>query len=256
MPAKDSLLHKDSTPHTTTLDTIPGQFYSTGHTVLAPQPRHENLQFWIPGVLFMAFLLIVLLRVFDARRLRQLFGAFLRMSSVSQFYREEYALTNRVSFFLLLNYLLCGALFIYQVLVYFTGGAASGGGIILFGLLAGGLALSYTVKVAAVRLLGGIFEVQDAAAEYTYNVLLFNKMLGLILFPVAVLLAFAVQLRPEWLVFLGLGFWSIALVYRILRGVLIGLSTGGVSVVNLFLYLCTLELLPFVVITKVFVSRF
>lgn len=70
------------------------------------------------------------------------------------------------------------------------------------------------------------------------------------LFPVVIALAFAVQLDAQWLVVTGLCLWGIMLIYRILRGVLIGISTGGVSIFNLFIYLCTLEILPFVLITK------
>jgi len=251
MPAADSL--KKAAPPA---DTIPGEFYAVQEPVLQPRPRMESLHFWIPVVLFASFLLIVILRVFDTRRFRQLLLGAIRMSAVSIFYREEYALTNRVSALLLLNFLLTGGLFIYQVMVHLSGGVLPMNELLLFGLLAAGLLAAYTLKVFSVRLLGRVFELQEAAAEYSYNVLLLNKLVGLLLFPVTVLLAFAVQLPSEWLVYGGLSLWGIALFYRMLRGVLIGLSTAGVSPVNLFLYLCTLEILPFVLISKVFVGYF
>ncbi|TND09489.1 MAG: hypothetical protein FD123_1295 [Bacteroidetes bacterium] len=252
MPGKDSVLNSKATA---VADTIPGTFISVKEPVINPLPRPESTEYWIPGTLLFSFVLIVFLHVFDGRRFTQLLAGFVRMASVSQFYREEFSLTNRVSFLLTLNFLLTGGLFLYQALVFF-GGEPAIGGALLFGILAGALLATYLVKLFALRVIGYIFQVQEVMTEYGYNVLLFNKTLGLLLFPVSVLIAFAVQLEVEWLVWTGFVLWSMILVYRILRGVMLAIQVPGISAFNLFLYLCTLEILPFVVITKVFISNF
>lgn len=251
MPAKDTSAHTNARA----ADTVPGSFYHAGMPEIRPQPRPESTDYWIPGTLLLSFVLIVYLRVFDWRRFSQLLGGFLRMASVSQFYREEFSLTNRVSFLLMVNFLLTGALFLFQTMTFFSG-SAGGGGVIIFGLMAAALLVIYFVKLVALRMAGVIFQVKELATEYGYNVLLFNKTLGLVLFPVAALLAFAVQIRADWLVWIGLVAWSIVLIYRILRGVLLAMQVSGISAINLFLYLCTLEILPFIVLTKVFSSNF
>lgn len=252
MPPKPGLM-RDSAPGAGASG--PAFFHTAHSPTLQPQPRVHNENYWIASVLFVAFLALVVLRVFDRRRLNQVLNAFLRYSSVNLLYREEYAITNRTSLLLLLNFFVVTPLFIYQVLPYFGVHSERLPGPALFGLLAGGMAAIYFVKLIMIRFLGFIFDVSDAAGEYAFNVLLFNKTLGLLLFPVTVLLAFAVQLPPVYLVWTGLGLWSLVLVYRMLRLSIIGISEASVSVMYLFLYLCTLEILPFVVIIKVFVSR-
>ncbi|MCA6361451.1 MAG: DUF4271 domain-containing protein [Bacteroidetes bacterium] len=204
---------------------------------------------WVSLFLFAAFAALVVLRVFDGRRLTQLAGGFFRASSVSMLYREENALTGRASLLLIINFLLVTPLFVWQTIGYFS---LPQEGMLQYGALALAFVLLYLIKSVATRFMGFVFDKKEAALEYIYNILLFNKTLGLLLFPVTVLLAFAHEIPPEWLVFTGLGLWGIILVYRLFRGILIGLSTSGFSLVYIFLYLCTLEILPFFVILKQF----
>ncbi|HLG04308.1 MAG TPA: DUF4271 domain-containing protein [Bacteroidia bacterium] len=219
-----------------------------------PQPViSENENWWVAVMLFTSFTMLVVLRVFDHRRLLQLMNGFLRHSSVSILYREEYALTGRVSVLLLLNYLLVLPLFFWQVGRHYQ---MDVNGLVWFGFMSIGIGLAYFVKIVTVRVLGSVFEVRDAAAEYSYNILLFNKIGGLILFPVVLLLAYARQVPSGILIWAGLCILSIILIYRLLRIFLIGVSTPSVSLFYIILYLCTLEILPFIVIIKVFVDKF
>lgn len=206
---------------------------------------------WIHALLFVSFTMLVILRVFDFRRLLLLFQGFVRASSVSQTYREESALTSRVSVFLLLNFLLLGGLFIWQTLGVLFGNYPEPSAVLWISLA---ILCMYVIKIVGVRILGFIFEMQDAAQEYIYNIVLFNKMIGLVLFPITLCLAYARQLPPGWLVAIGLSFWGLVLAYRFVRLSWIGLSVRGVSFLYIILYLCTLEILPIVVIIKVLIQ--
>jgi hypothetical protein len=218
----------------------------------APLATAEG-NWWGAAILFFSFTLIVILRVFDYRKLMLLFNGFVRASSVSAMYREEYSLTSRISVLLLFNYLLIFPLFIWQVAGYFGMIREGLGG---FVTISGLLLLIYFVKIITTRILGNIFEVKEASAEYVYNILLFNKTIGLVLFPVCLLLAYARQIPPEILIWTGIGALCLILIYRLLRIVLIGISNSSVSFFYIILYLCTLEIIPFVVILKVFVGTF
>jgi hypothetical protein len=204
---------------------------------------------WIPFLLFLSFTILVVLRVFDGKRLSQLINGFFRASSVGIMYREEYALTSRVSLLALINFLLITPLFIWQtshqlgVMMETIGH---------YFIVLGVMTFIYAIKLITTRFVGYVTEKQGLALEYTYTILLFNKTLGIALFPVTILLAFAHGIPHEWLIAIGLGLWAIMLVYRIIRGIALGLTEPGVSIYYLFVYLCTLEILPFVVLLKVF----
>ncbi len=208
---------------------------------------------WGAAILFFSFTLIVILRVFDYRKLALLFNGFFRASSVSVMYREEYSLTSRISLLLLVNYLLVFPLFIWQVMRHF---GASSEGLNSFAMISVIILCAYLVKIIATRMLGNIFEVKEASSEYVYNILLFNKTIGLVLFPVCLLLAYARQIPAEILIWAGIVSWCLILIYRLLRVILIGVSNSSVSFFYIILYLCTLEIIPFVVILKVFVGTF
>ncbi|GAB4131615.1 MAG: hypothetical protein Fur0041_02200 [Bacteroidia bacterium] len=208
---------------------------------------------WISIILFVSFLFLVVIRVFDFRKLNQLFTGFARAGAVNVIYREERSLTGRTSILLMFNFVLLAALFVWQVIIWKHDPD--------FGLLGYSkclliIALIYTVKIASTRFLGFLFEIREAALEYVYNIFLFNKTLGIILFPVTLSLAFAVQIPPQILIWTGGAIWSMVLIYRILRLVLLGFSTPGVSLYYLLLYICTLEIIPFVVLVKVLVGTF
>jgi len=201
---------------------------------------------WMHVLLFVSFTMLVFLRVFDFRRLVALLQGFVRASSVGTLYREESALSSRVSFFLLLNFIIMSSLFAWQTSgVLFTNYPAATDVLWIAGAIVG----AYMVKIISTRLLGFIFEVQ----EYVYNIVLFNKTVGLVLFPITLCLAYAHQIPQNWLVGAGIVSWAIVLLYRLVRLSWIGLSVRGVSLFYIILYLCTLEILPFVVIVKVLV---
>lgn len=220
----------------------------------SPQPLISSEgNWWGTAILFFSFTLIVILRVFDFRKLMLLLNGFVRASSVSAMYREEYAITSRISLLLLLNYLLIFPYFIWQVAGFF---GAPRDGLSGFATISGIILAAYFVKIIVTRILGNIFEVKEASSEYVYNILLFNKTIGLLLFPICLLLAYAHQISPEFLIWTGIVSWCLVLIYRLLRVILIGLSNSNVSFFYIILYLCTLEIIPFVVILKVFVGTF
>ncbi len=206
---------------------------------------------WIHALMFSSFTMLVILRVFDFKRLLLLFQGFVRASSVSQTYREESALTSRVSVFLLVNFLLLGGVFTWQTLGVLFGSYPEPSAVLWISLA---MLCMYVIKIVGVRVLGFIFEMREAAQEYIYNIVLFNKTIGLVLFPITLCLAYARQLPPGGLVAIGLSFWGLVLIYRFVRLSWIGLSVRGVSFLYIFLYLCTLEILPFVVIIKVLIQ--
>lgn len=205
---------------------------------------------WVHIIMLICFSLLVILRVYDFRRISMLVQGFIRPAAVSTLYREESALTSRVSFFLIVNFILVSSLFLWQAAAYRSEQipepvTAMWIGVILLGV--------YVVKIISTRLLGFIFEVKEAAREYAYNIVLFNKSVGLILFPITLLLAYARQIPSDWLIWSGLILWGLVLLYRLVRLSFIGFSVRGVSVFYIILYLCTLEILPVLVIIKLLI---
>lgn len=99
-----------------------------------------------------------------------------------------------------------------------------------------------TAQITLVRGAGFLFQADGGGEEYIYTFVLLVVALGLILLPIALLVAY----RPEWRpVLLAIGALAMALMvlYRWLRAVAIG-SGSGTPFRYIFLYLCALEILP------------
>jgi Domain of unknown function (DUF4271) len=210
-------------------------------------PDHDS-NGWITLVLMGSFTALVLLHVFDRRRLFQLMNGVFRQGSVSMLYREESTITSRVSILLLINYILMASLFLWQSGSFFGAQFDHAG---QFGIIALSLILIYLIKITMTRMLGSIFGIRESAVEYVYNIILFNKTTGLILFPVSLMLAFAWQVSRDVLVWTGIVSILLMLIYRTLRLILIGMGTSTVSFFYIILYLCTLEILPFLILFKI-----
>ena len=243
---------------------IPSFF--TGHELpakeqLAPRERTRGYDGFFASILFLSFIIFVIVRVYSPRKLNQMFIAFVNPAAMNQLLREEYAFTNRSSLLLLLIYLLIFPLFVFQTALYFLHGTFPAGpshfqGFKGYFLIMAFVFTAYLVKILFVRLVAFVFGLKAAGSEYVYSILLFNKVIGLVMYPLVLLISFAHQLGSGYLLTAGLSLLVMLLVYRTLRLMQIGLSTANVSFLYLFLYLCTLEILPTIVLVKLFMSSF
>ena len=107
----------------------------------------------------------------------------------------------------------------------------------------------YTLKTIVCKFLGYVFLVQDEFDEYLHNVNLFNKNIGLILFPVVVLYPFINDSIKPVILYSGLFFAAGLFILRLHRGFQI-IMKKGISFFYLILYLCAIEILPILILLK------
>lgn len=204
---------------------------------------------WLIGLLVIILAVIAYLRVSYYKRFTQLISASFDFQLSNQMVREESVLTQRVSLFLTGIFWVALPLFLLQAIRYFHIPLYNAGpysGLLVFLTLLGLVALIYGLKVFSIRLLGSIFKVEKETEAYIFNVFLYNKLSGLLLLPMVILIRFMPEDFVEVFFIAGLAVLGIAFIARMARGILIGLSKKGVSMVHLVLYFCTLEILPIV----------
>jgi len=112
--------------------------------------------------------------------------------------------------------------------------------------------LLYPLKSLVLQLVGWIFSDSERISEYIFNVFLINKILGLSLIPIVVLATY-LSSGQEVLLHVGISLVVLFYVYRLFRGYFIGRDNANLSQFYIFLYLCTLEILPLIIVTR-FVS--
>lgn len=218
-----------------------------------PRLHFTDFDFGVASILLVAFILFVWLYSTNRKRLTQVLKTFYVTRFNNQMGRDELSLGNRVSIFLSILFVLTSSLFVYQIGVYY--GYEMDAGFFFFVKLALLIIMIYGFKMIFVKFFGFVFQTQKEASEYTLLIFHFCNILGLLLLPIVICLAFVTDIHPRIFINSGLCVFGLLLLIRMLRGVLIGVNSTRVSKFYLFLYLCTLEILPFVIMTKVFMQN-
>jgi hypothetical protein len=216
-----------------------------------PQLHFTDFDFGVATLLFVAFILFVWLYSANRKRLDQIIKAFYINRFANQLGRDELSLGNRVSVFLSILFVISFSLFI-SLSASFYGFNESGNETWIFIKTAAVVSCIYGLKIMILRFLGYVFQTQKEAGEYAMMVFLFCNILGLFLLPIVVCMAFVRDLSPLVFIYIGISLFVFLLFIRLLRGVIIGFNSMRVSKFYLFLYLCTLEILPFLIIAKLF----
>lgn len=230
-----------------------------GSTLLEPQNKEPQIHlthydYTVSLILFFSYVLFVWLYATNRKRLNQVIKAFYISRFANQLAREEISFGNRVSLFLSSLFVITVTLFAFQINKYY-GLLDLGSDTMAFLVIAVALTSAYLLKIITTRFFGYVFKTQREAGEYTTSIFLFGNTLGLFMMPVVICLAFAKQVNPLVFIYTGLVIMATFLCARLVRGLIIGINSVRVSRFYLFLYLCTLEILPFVILVKIFMEK-
>jgi hypothetical protein len=113
-----------------------------------------------------------------------------------------------------------------------------------------GLSVAYFVKFLGLKLSGWLFNMRNAAHAYIFIVFIVNKMLGILLLPFIIILAFTSG--SLYNVGLNLSYCLIAvlLVYRFILTFAAVRNQVRVNPFHFFLYLCAFEIAPLLLVYK------
>jgi hypothetical protein len=203
---------------------------------------------WIaPSILF-CFVLLAIAQYGWTKRMMQIIKAFFVGRLFVQLAREEGLFNERVTLFLFISYIISMALFIFQIVNFYDGNLISGdGNFIFFIQLTFGVALFYLLKIGLFRFSGFVFRSVKETSDYILTIFVFCQIAGILILPFLVLLTY---LKSELVIVAAVILFSMLYVYRFFRGVTTVTSSSKISVYYLFLYLCTLEFLPLLLIAK------
>ncbi len=206
---------------------------------------------------FLLFLLLVFafFRMAFPKYFSDLFRLFFRTTLKQRQIREQLMQTPLPS--LLLNgfFVVAGGLYIDFMLLHFR--LIEKPDFWLFFLYCtGGLSATYFVKFIGLKILGWIFNLQEAADSYIFIVFIINKVIGVFLLPFLIMLAFMqgngylAALLVSWT---GVG---ILLLYRFILTYSAVRNQVKFNPFHFFLYLCAFEIAPLLLIYKLLLVFF
>ena len=203
---------------------------------------------WIFWIYLGMFIILAWIQVFYFHRFQLLIKANFSKRCLHQLIRDGDLFNERISIAMSILYVMSIAMVIFQVLKLLLHQSTF---IIpdfqLFLLLCLAVVGFWAVKLLIMNFLTIIFKTEQTNNEYKLNILTTISFLGFLLLPI---LVFTVYLQLSWLIYTCLGIIIVASLFRLVKGFIIGISLTKFSYFFLFVYLCTLEILPLLVVAK------
>ncbi len=251
-PPSDTLLSLDSVAKPVpvrektffTDGTLKGDYFN-------PVPIRKTSNDWIAIHLIIIFALLAWVRFFYRKRLYQVFSSAVTNHSFYKMTREGNIFRERISIPLFIIYLVSVSLFAYLLIVNFIPPSYTElQGIKLFSAIILIVLVVWIIKNGIINLSGIIFKDYYSSTEMLLTNFVFNLVLGLVFLPVVIIVIYS---QSEIVLYAGVVFWFVLTLYRIVRELFSGISSSNYSLFYRILYLCTLEILPLIVVIKLVV---
>ena len=221
-----------------------------------PQSLNHQSPDWIFPILLLVFAAFAWLRTFYNKYFVQIMSAFWNNNLTNQIVRDESILVQRASVVLNILFNLVAALFLYFVSIHYSwslGGIGTGINRYLFFALI--VTAAYAVKFLILKICGSLFRINREMSTYLFSIFLINNVLCMLLIPLISFLAFGHFISASLIMTFSIALVAVAYIYRIIRGLVIGYTSTSFSPYYLFLYLCTLEFAPLLLLIKIFSQK-
>lgn len=186
--------------------------------------------------------------------LKTLFKAFIDVRTVVHLPIKEHFISRPISILLSANFILMISLFVLQsVSSRLLPIVSMDFSIISFILIVPGVFLIYFTKILFVRILGFVFYKKEIADSYSFIILLTNQMLGMLFIPIVIFIAYGNLLSAKALIYSGIMILLLGFFIRTGKGIILAIH-GKENWFYIFLYFCTLEILPLLIGIKLLVE--
>ena len=205
----------------------------------------EGMFYGVIGLLlFFAFI-----RNGFGRYLKDLFQTFFRTSIKQKQIKEQLLQSPLPSLLMNIFFILCAAFFLAIVLRYFGLGLEYDfWKLFLYCVL--GLAGIYLLKYISLKVLGWIFQASESADAYIFIVFTINKVMGIALLPLVVIMAFTEGNVYKSVFTLGLVVIGACFLYRYFLAFATIHRQLRINILHFLLYLAALEIVPLLLINK------
>jgi hypothetical protein len=210
---------------------------------LIEKPRIFPETDWAFGILVLVLTVYVVSRLLFPRYHARIAHAFFNRYEATKLIEEKNVLFNRGGFLLNLVPLFCIAMIVYSQMGYFNPERLLSDTFLKYMRILGAVTAFYGIRVLVIYLFGYFFEKKEIALRFNQIWFLQFENLGIFILIPSLVLPFTadiVQLVLMILLWIALVLWF---GYTIVRELEL-LKSYRVSIFYMFLYLCTLEILP------------
>jgi hypothetical protein len=216
--------------------------YGTGKAI-------QKLDSWVLFAMLSLLLLFALLRILFSKETSTIFYAFYDNRALTQINKEDNIFTSWFFLFSYLLYSLIIGLFVYLFLTK-HGRSFSLTGFPLYISIAFYLGLFLGLKILLLRFVGFIFQLGRLVREYVNVIYITFFNVAVLFIPLTITLILTVFKESNWILATAASLVGVILVLQFARVAVQILSNYKLSKFYLFLYLCTFEICPVLIIIK------
>jgi hypothetical protein len=209
----------------------------------------EELFYLIAGIL----MFLALFRVAFPKYLNNLFTYFFQTSFRQKQTRDQLLQDQISSLMMNLLFFMITATFITLAVEYNQWVTAPFWRIWMGSVLF--LMIVYFGKYLFLQFAGWVFNTREAAGTYVFIVFMMNKMMGILLMPLLLLIAFSSKSLAEASFNLGWGLILLVFVYRYLVSFSIIRNKIALNAFHFFVYLLSVEIIPLLLIYKLLMKN-
>lgn len=205
---------------------------------------------WLPGLLLVSLFTFSWIKMIYQKYVVQVVTSLVNYQVSIRLLREKNVLFRNMSIGLNFVFALNIGLFIFFYIQCYSLNQINSNNFLSTLIYCTGIIVLYNLKTTVCKLLGNLFLVKEQFAEYVHNIHLYNKNIGLFLFPIVIAYPYITnnQIKPI-IINIGLAIvigMSLLLIYRGFQIIM----RSGVSIFYLILYLCAVEILPVLLLVK------
>lgn len=215
----------------------------TGVTLTAPTVSNSFI-FW---VMLISWALLAIVLTNKRRLFSNLVRSLLNENLLKLTKRQENNGLNLHYILLYIIYFINMSIFLYLL--------ADRVGVRFWIMLLGGVLATYLIRHLALYLMSVLFPLDKEASLYNYCIMVFNLVIGIVLIPFNLALAFGAEDLATPATYISLVIVGILLLLRYIRGFFIAANKALDNLFVFFIYLCTLEIAPTLIIMR-FLSSF
>ncbi len=211
------------------------------------QPNSKDMIFYI---LMGLVIMLAIIRIIFTKYIYNLFTLFFQTSFRQNQTRDQMVQDSIASLLTNLIFVLCGGIYISLMTNYFDANNLTFSMMVIYGSIA--VTATYLFKYIFLSLLGWIFNIKEMIQSYNFVVFLLNKIIGICLVLFIWLIAFSTEGVKQVSVTISICLLILLFIYRYIVGISIARKGIQVNAIHFFLYLCCVEVLPLMLLFKVF----
>lgn len=189
-------------------------------------------------------------RFFYTRYFNNLFRVFFNASLRQSQLTDQLLQSKLPSLFFNILFVFSGGMYAYLLLRYYYQGILEMNFWLVLFYCTLSLGIIYLVKLFTVKFTGWLTGYRDVTDIYVFIIFLINKILGILLVPFSVIIAFSVPTLASAAIIISLLLLSLMFLLRFFRSYGLLQQKLKISRVHFFLYVVGIELLPVLLVYK------